>query len=241
MLNSLSVPDFLLVSIPFSKVCYIFGIFLLYHFHFLPVFSSFCQHLHWPLPRSSRFKLRFKIMPLVWTQVSDSILYDDNHNTIWGFSATNRIILHRGWSNEWQHFFIKICHFKYFLGVNASMVCERRTETGTEYDRLPYWRITSFLDHSTLSYLQDPNQHFFCFLAGVAQTESSYGPQTPADRSQRFQVGSESALIHSNWFNYRGHRHILFHNVHFQLNHVVFFRLFTHLRLWLTARSRVNM
>ena len=38
------------------------------------------------------------------------------------------------------------------------------------------------------------------------------------------------------------HLHILFHKAYnFRLDHVIFFRLFTQVRLWLTARSRLNM
>ena len=43
-------------------------------------------------------------------------------------------------------------------GVNASVVCERDRQTEMEGDegRLLYWPETSFLDHTTLCYLQGP-------------------------------------------------------------------------------------
>ena len=76
----LSVPDFFLVSLLFSKVYCIFKFFLL-HFHFLPVFSSIGQHLHRPLPWSSRYKLKFEIMPcgyeLAFSTKSNNVIYRD--------------------------------------------------------------------------------------------------------------------------------------------------------------------
>ena len=38
------------------------------------------------------------------------------------------------------------------------------------------------------------------------------------------------AFTVSNWLNCHGHLHILFHNAHFRLDHVIFFYLFTQVR-----------
>ena len=68
--------------------------------------------------------------------------------------------------NERTHFFIKIYLSHFILErVDISVVCERWLEPGTDY----YIDPTSSLDHSTLCYLQEPTEHFFRILAGVAQ------------------------------------------------------------------------
>ncbi len=68
--------------------------------------------------------------------------------------------------NEQTHFFIKIYLSHFILKrVDVSEVCERWVETGTDC----YIDPTSSLDHSTLSYLQEPTWHFFRILAMFAQ------------------------------------------------------------------------
>ena len=110
---------------------------------------------------------------------------------------------------------------------------ERQMDGGGErQDRLLYWPVTSSLDHIPLCYLQDP----------LSNQRSDMGHRPQEERSQWLQAGSDSALADSNWLNHRGHLHILFHNAdNFRLDHVILFRSFTQVRLWLTARSRVNM
>ena len=93
---------------------------------------------------------------------------------------------------------------------------------GDEY-RLPYWPITSSLDHTPLSNLQGPTYHFLCFLAGdystgglqwavVWDAAPAGHPTTPVTTCwDWFKIDSAS----------RGHLHISFHNTHiFPLNHI---------------------
>ena len=65
--------------------------------------------------------------------------------------------------------------------------------------------------------------------------------QPPAGRSHWLQTGFYSGFHSLQMTQLHGHRHLLFHNAHFRLDHVIFFRLFTQVHLWLTACSRVNM
>ena len=68
--------------------------------------------------------------------------------------------------NERTYFFFKIYLSHFILKrVDVSVVCERWVETGTDCDI----NTTSSLDHSMLCHLQEPTEHFFCILAGVAQ------------------------------------------------------------------------
>ena len=68
--------------------------------------------------------------------------------------------------NERTLFFKKIYLSLNFLErLDVSVVCERWVETGTDC----YNDLTSSLDHCMLRYLQEPTEHFFRILAGVAQ------------------------------------------------------------------------
>ena len=123
---------------------------------------------------------------------------------------------------------------------------------GDEY-RLPYWPITSFLDHTTLCYLQGPTDHFFCFSA---KEFSTGGPLSALDPSS---VITETGRIWSS----RKLRLTQDSHPDCPLSHVCTyiypFITPTHFRsttwllplifrvascaknLWLTARSRVKM
>ena len=100
------------------------------------------------------------------------------------------------WKERWYLFFIATCIYKrkhnqrWFANFNertntllcnfmylsqnildVSVVCERWVETRTDC----YIEPTSTLDHNTLCYLQEPTEHFFRILAGVAQTGVAEG------------------------------------------------------------------
>ena len=100
-------------------------------------------------------------------------------------------MLHSGWNNEGQHFFLRI-----YMSFYSFVLCE--TDVGRK-DRLLYWPITSSLDHSTLCYLQDPLSTSSASQAGLLNLSDC-------------KLGLTLTFTVSNWFNCRGHLHILFHN-----------------------------
>ena len=115
--------------------------------------------------------------------------------------------------NDHKSLYKNIYFYSFVRGWSFCSVLDRWTEGDkTDLENLLYWPIT-FHDHSTLCYLQNPTWHF-CFSAGVAQPVVWYGLQTPAERSQWLQAGSDSELTDSNWLTCGGHLHILFHNAH---------------------------
>ena len=93
------------------------------------------------------------------------------------------------------------------------------------------------------------NFFFFTIACSVIFTTplSTYSASRPGLLSWRPQRGILSdcklALIRSFLTPTQiTHQHILFHNAYnFQLDHVIFFRLFTKVCLWLTVWSMVNM
>ena len=78
--------------------------------------------------------------------------------------------------NERTHFFIKI-YLPHFIleRVDISVVCERWVQSGTD----SYIHPTSSLEHNTLCHLQEPTEHFFRILAGVAQLGFAEGHSPP--------------------------------------------------------------
>ena len=123
-----------------------------------------------------------------------------------------------------KHFFIKMYLSHFILErVDVSVVCERWVETGTDC----YIDPTSALEHSMLCYLQEAALHFFRILAGIAQ---------PGVLSR--QAGSHSALPVPTDSTAVG---ICLYYFITPSCFYFFFRLFSQVHLWLTARSRVNM
>ena len=110
----------------------------------------------------------------------------------------------------------------------------------TDLDILLYWPITSSLDHIRLYYLQDHTYHFFRISADVAQPEAWFGPQSPAGCSQWLLDGSDLALTNPDSTTTGICIYYFIKPIYFRLDHVIFFRSFTQVRLWLTARSRVR-
>ena len=120
---------------------------------------------------------------------------------------------------------IYLSFYSFERGWRFSWVWE--TETDEDRDRLLYWSINSFsLDYTTLCNLQDRTALLLLLGRG-------YSP------------GGPSVMV--SWLSLRPsltskHLRVLFHNVYnFRLDPMIFFRLFTQVRLWLTARSRVNI
>ena len=157
--------------------------------------------------------------------------------------------LYTGWgSNEGQHFFIRIYIYIYtsfYSFVRGWSICIV-WETNCNKDRLrqvdPYWPITSFLDHSTLCYLQDP-----------LSTSTASWPGLLNRRPLRATAPSGSFSLTVNWLwlcpslsptdsTAKGICIYYFiTSLHFRQDHMTLFRLFTQVHLWLTALSRVNM
>ena len=135
--------------------------------------------------------------------------------------------------NERTHFFIKI-----YLSPG---VCERWVKTGTDC----YIDPTSLLDHSMLCYLQEPTEHFFHILAGVAQPGVAEGC-CPQWGIPRLQAGSPSCLqlntlmlyTHNHnidlltLMNERTHFFIKIYLSHFILDRVMFLLCMREVLLW---------
>ena len=123
------------------------------------------------------------------------------------------------------------------LGVYASVECERRTMGDTE--KLLYWPIIySTLDHSTLYYLQDCTNHFFCFLAEVLNLRPLWAAKS---HSLQWIALNDSNLAPTHALT--GSISIHFPSRHL---HISFLNATTSHRShdcfrFLTARSRVNM
>ena len=177
-------------------------------------------------------------------------------------------MLYSSWSNEGQHFFIRIYVFLFFQNKLKLLWFVRQTDGVGRQDRLPYWPITSSLDHSTLCYLQDPLSTS-ASRPGLLNRRPGIGYRPQRERSQWLQAGFDSAPPDSNSLNWRqqpsvGRSHWLQTGSHsglhclqltaagiciyyfltptyFQLDHMIVFHLFTQVHLWLMAWSRVIM
>ena len=134
-------------------------------------------------------------------------------------------------------FYKNVYVFLFFRRGLKLLCCVRQTEVGRQ-DRLPYWPITFSLDHSTLCYLQDPlNTSLTSRLGSLDRRPLRV--TAPGGAFSLTALALTLAFTYPNWLNCHGHLHILFHNAHFRLDHVIFC-LFAQVHIWLTARLRVN-
>ena len=122
--------------------------------------------------------------------------------------------------------------------VEASVVYGRRTETGTDKDRLLYWPIISSLN-AVLS--SRPHLAFLLHLSRGCSTEGRWGQLPSARRSTDCKLALTLAFTDSNWINCRGHLNILFHNTHLLPIRSRDLLSFIYTGASETVRSRVNM
>ena len=195
------------------RICTIFGGILWIIKHVKTVLRIFLLLFsHWTMLQGLDSKLVLFYIP--WKKVP-IVLYSHLRNSM----------------NEQTHFFIKI-YFSHFIlkRVNVSVVYERWVETGTDC----YIDPTSSPDHSTLCYLQEPTEHFFCILTGVAQPGVAEGnsPQGAFSVCKMvltltFLSPTDSTAVGICLYSF--------------ITSTCFPFLFTQVHLWLMARSRVSI